>query len=215
MSRAVPRKAILARAEEHDLRLWIFRYRGVIPVPFVLGVAFLSRPTSPYDSGVGVLFDALGIVVMSGGLLLRAWAVGHAGAHTRSYKLRCPRLVTTGPYGYVRNPIYLGNLLIGLGVVVVAESWIALGVLLVVFWVEYGAIVSLEEEFLSNALGDRYREYCRHVRRWVPRLRPVQADASGGFSWRALGKEYQAALSAFGMAGAVELGKHLHRLNLL
>ena len=192
-------------------RHWVFRHRGIIPVPFLLGLILFNAPTSPYGS-LDLFFDALGVAVISSGLALRAWAIGYAGPHTRSCKLRSPRLVTSGPYAYVRNPIYLGNLLIGLGVVTMMESWVALGVLLVVFSVEYGSIVSLEEEFLRKAFGDRYEEYRRQVPRWVPRLSPVRADGSEPFSWRALRKEYLAALSALSMAGAVEVAEQVGRL---
>ena len=196
-----------------DFRLWIFRHRGVIPIAFILSILFFNfftDATSPYDS----VLEMLGVAVIGGGLALRAWAVGYAGRHTRSYKLRSPRLVTSGPYAFVRNPIYLGNLLIGLGIVIMAQKWIVFGVFLVGFWAEYGAIVSLEEEFLSNAFGDRYDEYRRRVPRWLPRLTPAQTSAPDSFSWRALRKEYLAVLSALVMAGAVELSEHLRSLIL-
>ena len=195
-------------------RLWVFQHRGLIPVPFILGLLVFNSPPSPYASGLDALLDVGGLAVIGAGLAVRAWAVGHAGRHTRSYKLRSPRLVTSGPYAYVRNPIYLGNLLIGLGIVIMAGSWIAFGVLLLVFSVEYGAIVSLEEEFLSNAFGEQYHEYRRRVPRWLPRLTPLHPTTPDPFSWRALHKEYLAALSALAMAGAVELAEYLHRLML-
>lgn len=197
-----------------DLRLWTFQHRGLIPVPFLLSVVFLNAPAYPYESVLDVLLDVLGLAVIGGGLALRAWAIGHAGAQTRSYRLHSKRLATSGPYAYVRNPIYLGNFFIGLGLVLMAESWIAFVILLVVFSVEYGAIVSLEEEFLSNAFGDRYEAYRRSVPRWVPRLSPPRSQTPVPFSWRALRKEYLALLSALAMAGVVEIGEHLYRLNL-
>ena len=197
-----------------ELRFWVFRHRGLIPIPFLLGVVLFGEPTYLEESFLDELFDIVGVTIIVCGLALRAWAVGHAGSHTRSYKLRAPRLVTSGPYAYVRNPIYLGNLIIGLGIVILAESWVALVMLLIVFSVEYGAIVSLEEEFLFKTFGERYEEYRRLVPRWVPRLTPVQIGVSDRFSWRALRKEYLAALSASLIAGIVELAEELHRLVL-
>lgn len=196
-----------------SFRLWVFEHRGFIPVPFIGSLVLFSAPTHPYESSLDVLLDVLGVAVTAAGLALRAWAVGHAGPHTRSYKLRAPRLVTSGPYAHVRNPIYLGNLIIALGVVIMAESWIALAILLVGFSVQYGAIVSLEEEFLTRAFGQRYEEYCRQVPRWLPRLTSARSEA-GGFSWRAIRKEHQAVLSGLAMIAVVELAKHVHRLFL-
>lgn len=196
------------------LRLWVFRHRGIIPIPFVISVAVFNRPTYPYESALDILLDALGFVVVLAGLGLRLWAVGHAGAQTRSYKLRAPRLVTSGPYAYVRNPIYVGNLLIGLGVVIMAESWAALLVLLVVFVIEYGAIVSLEEEFLAATFGVAYEQYRRHVPRWMPRFSAAPVAGADGFFWRAVRKEHQALISALGMALTVELAEAIFRLSV-
>lgn len=188
---------------------WVFRHRGLMPLPFLLGVVLFSASAYPFGSTVDWLFDLLGVAVICGGLALRAWTVGQLGSHGRSAKLRAPRLVTSGPYANVRNPIYLANFFIGLGVAITAKNWIALAVFFLVFWAEYGVIVSAEEEFLTRAFGDRYEEYRRRVRRWVPRLIPPQPRTGGAFSLRALRKEHLAALSALGMAGIVELGEHL------
>jgi protein-S-isoprenylcysteine O-methyltransferase Ste14 len=187
----------------------VFRQRGIIPVPSVLLVVLSSFVIPPNVTARWL--DLLGLALLNLGLLVRLWAVGYAGGGTRSYKLRAARLVTGGPYAYVRNPIYLGNLLVGLGVVGVAGSWVALAVLVVVFSIEYGAIVSLEEEFLTRTFGDAYREYAARVPRWLPRLRraPGLEPAAAGFSWRAVRKEPLAVASAYLMAAAVEAAARL------
>jgi protein-S-isoprenylcysteine O-methyltransferase Ste14 len=194
-----------------SLKLWIFRYRGILPVPF-LAIAVLTSSTSPFASAFHVALDGLGIGLAAAGLGLRGWAVGHAGAHTRSYRLRARRLATGGPYAWVRNPIYLGNFLVGLGVTMVAQSWATFLVFLVGFAVEYGAIVSLEERFLADTFGDVYGEYRRRVPRWLPRLATAPAAAGGAFCWRAIRKEYQALMSALGMVSTVELVEWLRFL---
>jgi protein-S-isoprenylcysteine O-methyltransferase Ste14 len=192
--------------------LWLFQHRWAVPIPFILTVAIFNAPTYPYKSMFDVLSDLLGLAVIASGLVLRAWAVGYAGSHTRSYRLRSPRLIMTGPYAYVRNPIYLGNFVIGLGVVIMTESWVAFIVFLGVFGVEYGAIVRVEEHFLAAAFGDRYEEYRNRIPRWLPRLSPAPTAEPAAFSWRPLRKERSAVLSAVAMATAIELGEFLHRL---
>jgi protein-S-isoprenylcysteine O-methyltransferase Ste14 len=192
-----------------SFRDWVFRHRGLIPVPSVLLVILSSFviPANVRDRWL----DLLGLGLMNLGLVVRVWAIGYAGGSTRSYRLRAGRLVTAGPYNYVRNPIYLGNLLVGLGIVFVSGTWVALVVLAIVFSIEYGAIVSLEEEFLTRTFGDAYRQYVERVPRWLPRLRgvPAPVPAPTEFSWRAVRKEFLAVLSAYAMAGAVDLGARL------
>lgn len=92
-----------------------------------------------------------------------------------------------------------------------AGSWVALAVLAIVFSIEYGAIVSLEEEFLIRTFEDAYREYAQRVPRWLRRLRgPVIPEpVPATFSWRAVRKEPLAVLSAYAMAVLVELGARL------
>src|SRR3954449_9027637 len=56
------------------------------------------------------------------GLALRAWASASVGHHSRSGEIEAPRLVTSGPYALVRNPIYLGSFILGLGMIGLLED---------------------------------------------------------------------------------------------
>jgi protein-S-isoprenylcysteine O-methyltransferase Ste14 len=105
------------------------------------------------------------------GLGLRAWAGGSAGRHTRRATIEAPQLATGGPFAYVRNPIYLSSIILGLGMVgLLGDPWMfALYVLVFVFL--YGAIVPAEEQFLRREFGEEYTRYCEHVPRLWPRLR--------------------------------------------
>src|SRR5262245_55502557 len=92
----------------------------------------------------------------------------------------------------MRNPMYVGNLLIVAGVAIAANSWptLVLGISLAVFM--YICIVAAEEEYLLGRFGDGFKAYCHNVPRWLPRpgtlSRPVEAMP---FRWRrVLVKEY-------------------------
>ena len=79
------------------------------------------------------------------------------------------RIVASGPYRWVRNPMYLGHLIFFAGIALTLGSWIALGVLVVhVFW--FDRRVREDEERLAVLFGEPYREYCRRVKRWIPGL---------------------------------------------
>ena len=101
-------------------------------------------------------------------------------------------LVDGGMFAHSRNPLYVGNLLIILGLALVHNGWAMYFVALPVFLFVYAAIVSAEEEYLNARFGDAYAEYCRRVPRWLPSLRGLpQTIREGNFDWlKVLRKEY-------------------------
>lgn len=91
------------------------------------------------------------------------------------------RLVVTGLYRRVRNPMYLGMgiALIGEAIVYPNLTWQML-LLVVVLWVAVNVLViTFEEPSLRRSFGIDYDEYCRHVHRWIPRLRPFDIHPDG------------------------------------
>ena len=77
------------------------------------------------------------------------------------------RLVTTGPYRWTRNPMYLGHLIFFAGIAITLLSWVAAAVL-VVHAVWFDRRVREDEERLAQLFGDGFRDYCRRVNRWIP-----------------------------------------------
>lgn len=84
------------------------------------------------------------------------------------------RLVVTGPYRFVRNPMYVGFGLVLLGeAIVFPNSAKVLLPLIVILWGAVSLfIIGYEEPTLRRMFGAEYEAYCRQVRRWIPRLRP-------------------------------------------
>ena len=93
---------------------WIFKWRGGIMALAAAAVLVLARPSEMS------FLQGLGVAVL--GELWRLYALGYAGEPTRSSTLNAARLWTQGPYALCRNPLYLGNLLNGMGV-----AWAAAG----------------------------------------------------------------------------------------
>lgn len=77
------------------------------------------------------------------------------------------RLVTSGPYRIVRNPMYLGHLIFFVGLAIVLRSWIAVAVLAFhLVWFDRRA--REDEARLTQLFGEAYRDYCRRAKRWIP-----------------------------------------------
>lgn len=148
---------------------WLFARRGWLPVPLVFGI-LLFEPR----------FWLAGLLIVGLGEALRLAAVGHIGLPSRTFGDDVGPLVDTGPYAWVRNPLYLGNLLLwaGLGVV----SWPAALLVVPVLAAYYAAIVRWEEANLEVTLGESYRAYRARVPRWLPR--PPAGYAPAGWSAR-------------------------------
>ena len=150
-----------------------FRYRSFGPIGFFLPILIFVQPHYPAHSSVwDEVADLLGLVVMMVGEGIRLWGLRAAVQSTRGKVIKARALVTTGAYAVIRNPLYLGNFLIGLGFcVVIGVSWVFLvyGLACGVF---YGVIIFAEEAFLARTYPTAYAAY----RAQVPRLLPKWPD---------------------------------------
>jgi len=142
---------------------WISRWQRVarrirVPLGFATAALYIyelwQRPTNP----VSVVWS---LALVLPGLWLRGYAAG--------YVKKNQELTTTGPYAHVRNPLYLGSILIAAGFAVALESW-AVGVALAVMFVAiYVPVIASEERFLRTTFAG-FEDYCRRVPRLIPRL---------------------------------------------
>lgn len=77
------------------------------------------------------------------------------------------KLVDSGPFGFSRNPVYLGGLAVLVGVALVLGAVSPWVIVIVFALLIHHAFVLPEEEFLQECLGEEYMEYCKKVRRWI------------------------------------------------
>jgi protein-S-isoprenylcysteine O-methyltransferase Ste14 len=172
---------------------------------------FLPGPEPFQDTLVATLIGAL---IALSGQIVRAVTIGfrYVIRGGRGRRIYAEDLVTEGLYAHVRNPMYVGNLLIVAGVAIAANSWptILLGVPLAVFM--YICIVAAEEEYLLARFGEPFREYCRDVPRWLPRLGALlRRPEAMPFRWRrVLVKEYGTPLGWISVIIAVTLFNFWH-----
>jgi protein-S-isoprenylcysteine O-methyltransferase Ste14 len=150
-----------------------------VPAGFILVGAFawLASPT-PQSL-------ALGIPVSVTGLLLRGWAAGHLEKNQN--------LATAGPYSYIRNPLYLGTLIVAAGLVIAAQRWELALLFGTAFALIYFPVIELEEQHLRK-LFPEFRRYSDNVPLLIPRGRRMTSP--GRFRWAVYrrNEEYNAAL---------------------
>jgi protein-S-isoprenylcysteine O-methyltransferase Ste14 len=161
---------------------WLFRYRTLVPLP--IAAAVVTLPDGQAGSGMALVVAGVLLILM--GELLRVWAVRHIGTISRTRSGRLGPLVTTGPFAFMRNPLYIGNIAIWTGFALAARlPWLA-PLVIVLLGAEYHAIVKWEERLLDSSLGAAYREYAARVPRWFPRLAGATAGSNCGpaFSWQ-------------------------------
>ncbi len=149
----------------------VFRLRGGIWTIFFVAVLFLARPYGARP--------LIGIPLVVIGQGIRLWASGCIVKY-RGEELQALRLTTWGPYSIIRNPLYIGNGLIGLGWSLIA-GWSAVILFIVLFGLMYNYfIVPSEESFLENKFGERYINYKNRTGRFIPRGFPGK-DIYGPF----------------------------------
>ena len=191
-----------AFARSQSLKKKAFFFRGYTQALFFLLLILYVCFFSPYffaGTWLNTVLDGAGLGFLIVGEFFRIWAVSHAGKSTRSRRLKAPVLFTTGPYAVVRNPIYLGNFLIGLGMVVFAGAMLFVPLFLIFFCIQYRAIVAQEESFLREKFAEEYHRYCCLVPKWFPRAKPITRSFGFGpiFFSKELGTAWGIVVGAF------------------
>ena len=170
---------------------FLFRIRSFTPIPLIILLIIFAHPSR--------LSFVVGFIIVIFGELLRIWAVGYAGAATRTRSMGAARqLVTTGPYAYVRNPLYLGNFLLSLGICIISSVYWMIPIFLVGYLCQYLPIILSEEIHLRKECGKVYDEYYANVPRFIPRIHPYTNCSAHDFSpRRAIKSEKRTFLAIF------------------
>lgn len=148
-----------------DTGNFLFKYRSYTPIPLALYIL--------YNSHLEIQNVLIGFILIAIGESLRMWSVSYAGGITRTTNVGAPSLCTSGPYGYTRNPLYIGNMIIYSGVVFVAGSLNIFSMLIVTwafFIIQYYLIINLEQNTLIDIFGKEYKNYMNNVPILFPRL---------------------------------------------
>jgi protein-S-isoprenylcysteine O-methyltransferase Ste14 len=138
------------------------------------------------------------------GEFLRYWGVAYAGSLTRvTGGVGAPEVIMAGPFAFVRNPLYLGNIFLYVGIGVMSNAlypWLLI-VATAYFVFQYYQIVILEEGFLRVSFGVAYEDYSKDVPRFLPRMTPFHngSQAHQRPDWSGALRSEKRTLQAFGM----------------
>ncbi len=148
----------------------LFKYRSYTPIPFLILMVIFQK--AELESLI------CGFVILAIGEFFRIWGVSYAGSETRTTGggVGGTYLVVSGAFAYVRNPLYLGNMLIylGIGIMSLALFPYLQIIALVFFYYQYDQIIKEEEKFLLSKFGEIYIDYKNSVPRLIPMFTPYQ-----------------------------------------
>lgn len=152
---------------EVGLKKILYRWRVRAGLIGAVLVIILAQPDPPSL--------IIGLAVTLPGLLLRTWASGHLK--------KDKELTVSGPYMYSRNPLYLGNLIIGLGIIIASRSLWVLGIFVFYFLLFYPLIIQVEVEKMNRLFPREYEGYANQTSVLLPARKPFSAPKKNRFSW--------------------------------
>ena len=151
-----------------QMRDYRSRLLNLIAIYFSIGICFVARWLGWGD--VDVIVQSLGVALMVAGLLFRAWAIQILGSQFSVHVALQPehRLVTNGPYRWLRHPSYTGTLLTLSGLPVALGVWPLAAVVSVIFMAAHVFRIHVEEAAMAEMFGETYAAYCKRTWRMFP-----------------------------------------------
>ncbi|MBI3360042.1 MAG: isoprenylcysteine carboxylmethyltransferase family protein [Chloroflexi bacterium] len=150
------------------LRRFIFSTRGLYLLVALLAILWLKNLTGSRIS-LPLYLTLLGIAIAA--QIFRTWAAGFVGTTARGRETHAEALLTAGPYAYVRNPMYLGILILVTATAAMSGLWYAPFIAWTIYTFVYSHVIPYEEAYLRERFGEEYEAYCRAVPRLMPTMR--------------------------------------------
>lgn len=134
-----------------------------------IALSYFISAQFPILQFTDITISLIGIISITLGISLCLWAISHLRKHktTLHPKGKPKKLVTYGPYGMSRNPIYLGFLMMSVGTVLLFANVLAFVGPLLFFGYVSMFIIPIEEAILTKGFGKSYKAYTKTIRRWL------------------------------------------------
>ncbi len=189
------------------------RIQGILFFSSVIASIFLSKYLFQNwkEEMLDKFWDIIGIIIILLGFLFRVVARGYKEKKSLAGKM----LVKDGPYALMRNPMYFGTLLIGLGIIVVIFQWWVFLLFAAVFLLIYFPQVRAEEKMLLVHFGEEYSNYCKATPRYFPKLilRIKEICSCMRFKWAWIKSEAVSLTVILGLVIFAEAWKDMSLLN--
>lgn len=139
-------------------------HKKIRRIPLFIGAVLLILFAKPYPAGI-----ILGLFLILVGEIVRIWAAGHLQKNEV--------LTVSGPYGYVKNPLYIGSILITAGFCILADNIYLLAAGMFMFCFHYIPYKKkVEGDRLKRIFGSQYEDYDENVPEYLPRLTPYRKE---------------------------------------
>ncbi|OPZ82827.1 MAG: Isoprenylcysteine carboxyl methyltransferase (ICMT) family protein [bacterium ADurb.Bin429] len=191
---------------------FLVRRRTALPlVVLLLALPLILFTSHPWPE-IGILdysLNTLGYLLIFGGIIGRLWATLYIGGRKAETVMR------TGPYSIVRHPLYVSNLLLGIGFGLLTENFILLGAIVVFFVIQYTATIRFEERLMLERFGEAYRSYQRDVPRFLPNFTRYTDEPPVSIHMPALRKELLTSLCFIVLIPVIQLVVLLQELGVV
>ncbi len=154
-----------------DIGKFIFRTRGIYLFSALLISIILKSNFGGYTKLSLVI---TGSIIAGITQVYRTYGASFLLGKQAVLEVQANFFCTSGPYAYVRNPLYLGNLIIGLSICLAINEWYAYILYILSYIFVYSIIIPHEEKFLLKTYGDEYTIYCNQIRRLIPKFKPYK-----------------------------------------
>jgi len=168
---------------------FFFKYRNQLFI-FLYALLLIPSPelftVEKFGQDYWFLSFYIGLFVTTAGIIIRGLTIGLTFIERggKDLKIHADALITRGLFTHCRNPLYVGNNLMLLGLGILSNSLIYVLIVVPVFLFIYQAIVLAEENFLKQKFGAQYIEYCATVNRWLPNFKGIGSTFSTmKFNW--------------------------------
>mgnify|MGYP000140748097 CR=1 FL=1 len=156
---------------------FLFRWRSYVPLVLIPLIVLALPEGRRVSEAIGPAAEHLvfyvSVLVSFMGLAVRWFTVGFVPPGTsgrNTLAQRASELNTTGMYSIMRNPLYAGNFVVILGVLLCVKVWWLIAIFTLCYWLYIERVIAAEESYLEEKFGDAYRTWAARVPAILPRL---------------------------------------------